>query len=99
MGHDVAETDSASRAVQILQQERADLVVIDADRDEQELFFDSINALPASQQPRQVAIFADAAEQPHRQPPRLGSVNVQVLLKPLHVHGLLGILRRIEGKA
>jgi CheY-like chemotaxis protein len=99
-GHDVATTDSADEAVELLQHDRTDLVVIDADRPGQREFVSRLTALPPDQQPRQLAIFSDALDDSlstlmHRLTPG----RVHVLLKPLHMHGLLGVLRTIEAKS
>lgn len=100
LGHDITATDSPAQAVQMLQNDRADLVLIDADAPEQERFVQQLHDLPSQQQPREVAIVTDAVdERLNGLVGKLNESNVQVLLKPLHVHGLLKILRRIEGKA
>jgi CheY-like chemotaxis protein len=100
LGHDVATTASAEQAVELLQHDRADLVVIDADRIGQSDFVTRLSSLPADQQPRQVAIFSDALDDSLKSlTSKVQRSRVHVLLKPLHMHGLLGVLRNIEGKA
>lgn len=81
----------------MLQDEPADLVVVDADRAGQREFVSRLSSLPADQQPRQLAIFSDTLDDSlatlsHK----LSPARVHVLLKPLHMHGLLGVLRHIE---
>jgi DNA-binding NtrC family response regulator len=99
LGHEVATTDSADQAVELLQSDRADLVVIDADAKSQSDFVARLFDLPADLQPRQVAIFSDAANEGLTHlVDRLQRGKVHVLLKPLHMHGLLSVLRHIESK-
>ena len=103
-GHDVSATDSADEAVELLRNDRADLVVVDADRPGQRRFVSRLSDLPPDQQPRQLAIFSDVLDESlstlvHKLSPGPGPGRVHVLLKPLHMHGLLGVLRAIELKA
>ena len=100
LGHDVSTTDSTGQARELLLNDRGDLVVIDTDRSGQHEFVSCLSALPADQQPRQVAIFCDGVDE------SLAALlngmkrsQVHVLIKPLHLHGLLGILRKIEARA
>jgi DNA-binding NtrC family response regulator len=100
LGHEVSSTASADQAVEFLQHDGADLLIIDADRPGQKDFVTRLSDLPADQQPREVAIFSDALDDSlaalvHKMH-RAGSVHV--LLKPLHMHGLLNVLRNIEAK-
>jgi DNA-binding NtrC family response regulator len=98
LGHDVSVTPSAQRAVQWLQSDRADLVVVDSDRAGQTDFVSRLASLPADQQPRQIAIFSDAMDESLTHlAERVQRSRVHVLLKPLHMHGLLKVLRSIEG--
>src|SRR5947208_2514627 len=64
LGHEVSTTASAEQAMELLQNDRADLVVIDSDRIGQSDFVSRLSNLPADQQPRQVAIFSDALDEP-----------------------------------
>ena len=100
LGHEVATSDSAAQAVELLQHSHPDLVVIDADRDGQSDFVSRLSKLPNDQQPRLVAIFSDSIdERLSNLVDRIERGNVHLLLKPLHMHGLLKVLRNIEGKA
>src|SRR5262245_34437088 len=90
LGHDVAATSSADQTVELLPNDRPDLVIIDADQVTQLEIVQFLNSLPADHQPHQVAIFCDSMDD------RLSELtaglkrpNVRVLLKPLHMHGLL----------
>jgi CheY-like chemotaxis protein len=96
LGHEVATAGSAQEAVQLLQTEHTDLVVVDADAAEQQEFVNRLNDLPAEQSPRQVAIFTDAIDDSLTSlVRRLERTRVHVLMRPLHMHGLLGVLRSI----
>jgi CheY-like chemotaxis protein len=100
LGHEVAATSSAGQAVEMLQSDRADLVIIDSDRVSQTDFMAHLTGLPADQQPERVAIFTDSMDESmEKLTQQLPDARVQVLLKPMHMHGLLRILRNIEGKA
>jgi CheY-like chemotaxis protein len=97
LGHDVTITPSAQQAVQFLQSDRADLVVVDSDRLGQNDFISRLAALPADQQPRQIAIFSDAIDQSLSAiAGKVQRSRVHMLLRPLHMHGLLKVLRSIE---
>lgn len=100
LGHDVRPADSTDRVLEMLQNDRADLLVVDAERTEQREMVDRLTGLPADQQPRQIAVFSDALDDSlgtllHKLSPE----RVHVLQRPLHMHRLLGVLRHIEGKA
>lgn len=100
LGHDVSTTESADQAMELMQHDRPDLVIIDADPARQVEFVNRLTDLPSDQQPRQVAIFSDTIDASFStKVQNLGREKVHVLLKPLHMHGLLNILRNIEGKA
>ncbi|HMB94872.1 MAG TPA: hypothetical protein VKK61_02415 [Tepidisphaeraceae bacterium] len=100
LGHDVSSAVSTDQALEMLQHDGADLVVVDADRPEQREFVSRLNNIPEDQQP-QVAIFSDALDDSLSvMVNKLDrAANVHVLLKPLHMHGLLNMLRNIEAKA
>lgn len=99
LGHDVTPTGSAERAIDALRHARADLLVIDADAAERADVVLGLAALPADQQPAEVAIFSDVIDESlARLVAGLKRPRVHMLLKPLHMHGLLGVLRRIESK-
>ena len=99
LGHEVVPVSSPDRAVSALQHDpAADLVVIDMDAPGELLslrrLFDDV---PESQQPRQVAVFSDRFDPSLSElRRRLTPQRVHVFLKPLHLHGLLGLLRQIE---
>ena len=100
LGHDVTQTDSTDQVFEMLQSDGADLLVVDADRTEQRAVVNRLSDLPADQQPRQIAVFCDSLDDllsglVHKLTP----ARVHVLLKPLHMHRLLGVLRHFEAKA
>jgi DNA-binding NtrC family response regulator len=99
LGHEVVPVSSTDRAVSALQQDpAADLVVIDMD-EAGELYslHRLFDAIPENQQPRQVAVFSDRFDPSLSEFRRqLSPKRVHVFLKPLHLHGLLGLLRQIE---
>lgn len=96
LGYEVATADSAQAAVELLQSGRADLVVVDVQDSEQRAFMTRLTDLPAEQSPRQVAIFADAMDESLKSLVRsLERTRVHVLMRPLHMHGLLSVLRNI----
>jgi DNA-binding response OmpR family regulator len=100
LGHDVHSAATADEAVEMLQNDRADLVIVDSDDSGRRDFVTRLMSLPTDQQPLQIAIFSDALDEALAGLTRqLQRSRVHVLLKPLHMHGLLGMLRAIESKA
>jgi hypothetical protein len=97
LGHDVSTTDSADQAIEMLQHDPADLLIIDAERAQQRQFISRLSSLPSDQQPKQVAVFSDSSDESMSGlASKLNRAKVHVLLRPLHMHGLLGMLRTIE---
>ena len=70
--------------------QRADLLLLDSPADREALLA-RVAALPAPRQPRRVVAFSDEST------PTAASTT-QVLIKPLHVHGLLKVLKQLEAK-
>jgi CheY-like chemotaxis protein len=100
LGHDVTSTDSADQVFEMLRHDRTDLLVVDADKPEQRAVVDRLSDLPPEQQPREVAIFSDALHEALSSLSyKLSAARVHVLLKPLHMHRLLGVLRHLENDA
>jgi hypothetical protein len=58
--------------------------------------FESLMELPESKRPAQVAVYSDSIDGPLREWRRKAPTHVHVFLKPLHVHGLLNVLRQME---
>jgi CheY-like chemotaxis protein len=100
LGHEVAETASPDQALEMLRSDGADLLVVDADRPEQRAVVNRLGDLPQEQQPRHVAIFSDTLDESLSSlSNKLSNSRLHVLLKPLHMHRLLNVLRNVEGKA
>jgi hypothetical protein len=58
---------------------------------------ESLCELPESTRPDQVAVFTDSIDGQLRDwRRRVSPSQVHVFLKPLHMHGLLGVLRQME---
>jgi hypothetical protein len=102
MGHKVASAESTDDAMAMLRSRGpTDLMVVDASGlpDATRLAAQLMD-LPPGARPRQVAIFSDRADDALRALRRRASPpNVHVFLKPLHLHGLLGVLRNLEADA
>jgi len=87
--------------MQMLLADPVDLLVIDITnaKDNQQLVH-QLADLPMASRPHELAIFSDHADEfltGLRK--KVGGTHVHVLLKPLHVHGLLKILRQLETDA
>lgn len=99
LGHDVSTADSANQALELLGEGRADLVIVDSDRSSQHDFVTGLASLPLDQQPRQVAIFSEVNDETIRGlAQQIQRSQVHVLLKPLHMHGLLSVLRHLDAR-
>ena len=103
LGHDITSTSTLGEALRLMQdeQEAADLLIIEephkADPAIREEELRQIRSLPASQQPREVAIFSDRPKEYHSSR-QSGSPRVHVLVKPLHMHGLLQVIRQMDAR-
>ncbi len=98
LGHDVSRAMTPDHALELLGADHTDLLVIDItnDNSNRELV-DSLAELPESKRPDQVAIFTDSIDTQLRDLRKTVSPShVHVYLKPLHVHGLLNMLRTME---
>ena len=99
LGHDVTPTDSTEQVLKMLLADGADLLVVDADRPDQRAVVNRLSDLPADHQPKQVAIFSDTLDDSlSAMALQLSTSRVHVLLKPLHMHRLLGVLRHFDDK-
>jgi hypothetical protein len=97
LGHDVARADSTDGAMQLINSEHTDLLVVDASDNNNRDFLESLGELPVSKRPDQVAVFSDSIDpQLHDWRQAIAPTQVHVFLKPLHMHGLLGMLRQME---
>jgi DNA-binding NtrC family response regulator len=97
-GHQVVPAQSPRHALELLGEEHTDLLIVDlSDSARNGDFLARLAELPITARPDQLAIFTDGGDE------NFGSLRsqikpskLQVFLKPLHMHGLLGILRRME---
>lgn len=100
LGHEVSSAFSTEQAIHLLQSAGADLMVVDlpsSGRTRQ--FLDALSNVAPEQRPRHIAVFSDALDEYVRHFSRIpGDSRVHVFLKPLHVHGLLSVLRTAEGR-
>jgi CheY-like chemotaxis protein len=98
LGHDVARAQSPDHAIELLNSDHTDLLVVDvSNANENRQMIDRISDLSENNRPTQVAIFTDALDaQLNAFKKKLGSSHVHVFLKPLHMHGLLNVLRQMN---
>jgi response regulator RpfG family c-di-GMP phosphodiesterase len=97
LGYDVARADSSGHALELINSEHTDLMVVDITSAANRQLFESLCELPESKRPDQVAVFTDSIDSQLREWRRKVSPSqVHVFLKPLHMHGLLGVLRQME---
>jgi hypothetical protein len=98
MGLEVAQARTLDDALGLLHDEPTDLLVVDISNSIQNLrFVESLADLPISVRPRQLAIFSEYVDDSLRGlRGRLRPCKVHVFLKPLHMHGLLGVLRQLD---
>jgi CheY-like chemotaxis protein len=100
LGHEVVPATSPDDAMNVLSASVVDLLVVDLPGvDDKRRLFERLDALPATSKPRRVAVFSEEVDDYARTVQRQqGGPRVHVFLKPLHVHGLLNVLRSIEGR-
>jgi hypothetical protein len=102
LGHDVTSILSLDDAVRAMHEDPVDLLVIEeparADAALRERCLQQIRSLPLDKQPLEVAIFSDRPAPPDASRHH-GTPRVHVLLKPLHVHGLLHVIRHLRSRA
>ncbi len=80
-----------------LNEVNADLVVIDAlPGNEKRRLLTEIGGLPVEKRPRQIVIFSDRIDDYLSDLRRQLAPVVHVMLKPLHLHGLLNLVKSIE---
>jgi len=96
LGHDVTRAASADHAMELICADHTDLLVVDITNNANRDLFDSLMELPESKRPEQVAVFSDSIDGQLREWRKLSPSRVHVFLKPLHMHGLLNVLRQIE---
>lgn len=98
LGHDVARAETPDQAIDLLNADHTDLLVIDVTNENSNTaLMDSLRDLPETKRPTQVAIYTDAISLRLRDFRRSYSPSqVHIFLRPLHMHGLLGVLRNLE---
>jgi len=98
MGLDVAQARTVDHALGLLEEDPTDLLVVDISNSPMNRkFVESLADLPLSSRPRQLAIFSEIMdEELRRLRARMRPTKVHVFLKPLHMHGLLGVLRHLD---
>ena len=96
LGHDVTRTDSPDHALELINSDHTDLLVVDITNDANRDMVESLMELPPSKRPDQMAVFSDSIDGKLREWRRSAPSQVHVFLKPLHMHGLLGVLRQME---
>ncbi|HEY1921892.1 MAG TPA: hypothetical protein VGG44_03930 [Tepidisphaeraceae bacterium] len=97
LGHDVARATSPDHALELINSDRTDLLVMDITNSGNRELFESLLEMPESKRPDQVAVFTDSIDGQLREwRRRVSPSHVHVFLKPLHMHGLLGVLRQME---
>ena len=97
LGHDVVRAHSPDHALELITSEHTDLLVMDISHGSNRELFDALGEMPASKRPNQVAVFSDAIDSQLRQwRQKIAPSHVHVFLKPLHMHGLLNVLRQME---
>lgn len=100
LGHDVSRADSPEQAMELLRHDQVDLLVVDVSASARNReFLHKLVELPDISRPREVAIFNDMADDTLRSMrTRLRPSHVHIFLKPLHMHGLLSVLRCMDNE-
>jgi response regulator RpfG family c-di-GMP phosphodiesterase len=97
LGHDVTRADSPDHAMELINSDHTDLLVVDVTNSNNREMFESLLDLPESKRPAEVAVFSDSIDAQLRDWRRqVAPSHVHVFLKPLHMHGLLTVLRQME---
>jgi CheY-like chemotaxis protein len=101
LGHEVTSTSTLEEALRLMRDDPTDLLILEEpsapEANFREQGLDQIRSLPPSRQPREVAIFSDRPAPPVRAR-QFDSPRVHILLKPLHMHGLLQIVRQLHAR-
>lgn len=97
LGHDVTRAASPDHALELINSDHTDLLVMDVSNSANREMFESLIELPESKRPDEVAVFSDSLDPQIREWRRkVAPSHVHVFLKPLHMHGLLSVLRQME---
>ncbi|MGA3066911.1 MAG: hypothetical protein ABSF29_08705 [Tepidisphaeraceae bacterium] len=98
LGHDVSRAATPDHALELIAADHTDLLVVDLTNNNANTpLIDALSELPEGKRPTQVAIFTDTIDL-HLRDFRRSYVpsHVHIFLKPLHMHGLLGVLRTMD---
>ena len=100
LGHEVDRAATPEHALELLHNEHTDLLVVDLTNNNiNRQLIDSMEEMPEDKRPSQIAIYTDAMDSQLREFRRKCSpAKVHVFLKPLHMHGLLNVVRNMEKK-
>jgi hypothetical protein len=98
LGHDVSRASSPEHAIELLSADLTDLLVVDmGNGNVNRRLMSQLADLPAERRPRQLAVYSDRMDAElaawRRQ---ISPSEVHVFVKPLHMHGLLSVLRQME---
>jgi CheY-like chemotaxis protein len=96
LGHDVTRAASPDHAMQLINSDHTDLLVVDITNNANREMVESLMELPESKRPDQMAVFSDTIDGQLREWRMSAPSQVHVFLKPLHMHGLLTVLRQLE---
>jgi hypothetical protein len=97
LGHTVFSAGTADEAMRLLKADPTDILVVDVtESEENRRLIDRLAELPLDNRPRELAIFTERSEDRFRKlRVSVAPSHVHVFLKPLHMHALLNILRRL----
>ena len=86
--------------MELINSDHTDLLVVDVTNSANRDLFNSLSELPESKRPDEVAVFSDSIDLQLREWRRkISPTHVHVFLKPLHMHGLLTVLRQMERRS
>lgn len=96
LGHRVDPAANASEAMHLLRSGKTDLLVVDLPAGDETDVLEQLALLPVDHHPGEVAVFSDAASDAVAAVRTRRTRKVHVFFKPLHMHGLLNVLRGLE---
>jgi DNA-binding NtrC family response regulator len=100
LGHFPAPAASPDDALKLLRQEPTDLLIVDITNSrENATLLQKIADMPLADRPRQISVFSDVmSDQLRKLRQKFDPDQLHILLKPLHVHGLLQLLRNLDAE-
>jgi response regulator RpfG family c-di-GMP phosphodiesterase len=98
LGYDVARALSPDHAIELLSADHTDLLVMDlTNNSSNRELLQALSEMPESKRPEQIAVFSDSLDLQLRDVRRrLAPTQVHLFFEPLHMHGLLNVLRHME---